>query len=268
MQTQTQNKRRAAESRVSTRHAARSEPDVQVSHENNERSLILQNALIRCKVDLVQDGFSLVNDIEESEVETFATQLGPLQDQYGTGKKVFRIKPDPSKEHLYGSQTRKPLYPHSEAYEYPLPPRLIALWCKRPDKNGEGFTEVADAYEFIKELNADELTALMTRRYTFKPNSSLKNDGFSVNCHKPIIDMDTVPDTVLFRYSYNNMLYCRETDTFTREILERVLDFFEEKKTSLLLKSKQFLVIDNYRCLHSRTHFSDMERELIRFFMV
>jgi hypothetical protein len=68
----------------------------------------------------------------------FCKRLGDFVPQY-TGVLVGDVTPEPGMEEFYHAGNTKPLYPHSEGYDFEgLPPRYLALWCETPNTGAGG----------------------------------------------------------------------------------------------------------------------------------
>ncbi len=187
-----------------------------------------------------------------------AKEFGEIVPQY-QGEDIFDVKPDPNMQDYYFSQNKKMLFPHSEAYEFDIPPRYVLLACREPDKFGHGLTVLSDMHHFLTTLKSSELQFITTKKYLFHSNSGLQKKGFYRESLSSIYDKEKR----IFRYSYNNMSYDMH-DEKTKNILSKIKDYYINNSSTILLKRNQFIIIDNYRMLHGRTSFLDPNRWLER----
>lgn len=206
--------------------------------------------------EIKQKGYS-IGIVNQSPLE-LAKEFGKVVNQY-QGEYIFNIKPDPLMEGYYVSTNKKKLFPHSEAYEFKVPPKYILLICNEPDRFGLGKNYLSDMYQFLSLLSNFEFDFITTQKYLFHANTGLQKKGFCQKCLAPIYDADKK----IFRYSCNNMDY-HSNDKHTQKILDKIAEYYKNNYHSFLLKRKEFVIIDNYRMLHSRTDFLDANRSIDR----
>lgn len=193
---------------------------------------------------------------------SFAEQFGPLMLQYHN-EYVWTVKARLQFESSYHSLNRSTLYPHTECYEFEgLPPRFQAFWCVHPSRDAGGATTIADAYQFIESLSAEDRNYVSRKKYRFSSSSGIQKSGLGRSAVHPIYDTEST-DRPVVRLSVNCMER-DEDDKKIEDLLEHVLLFFQENQLSIQWLPNAMLVIDNWRMMHSRTGYEDWKRELKR----
>lgn len=191
------------------------------------------------------------------------------------GKEIFHVKWEPEFLNFSDARGKRNLLPHTEASDYPHPPKYLALWGKKPANCGGGFTTMASVEGFLKTLSEKEKEKLMETRHYFgatggvhaKRTQGATHNILSFDGNKPIL-----------RFSCNYIQYGDYSpdpenlkpytpDPFLAEMSARLLEYYEENHLAIRMKQYSILLWDNQSMLHSRTNYSDPTRELERIFL-
>ena len=190
----------------------------------------------------------------------FVQTFGRLLPQYD-GQTVWSIKADPKFDGLYHSLNTKPLFPHTECYEFSgKPNKYQALWCLTPPGTGGGETTLADFYKFFESLGPVE-RELLTRDYNFHSSAGIQASNLGVIARHPVVSQNEDSELIL-RFSFNCMEY--QHDPQMVDLAARVVRFFDEQCMEFTWGKGDILLWDNWRMLHSRTGYEDRSRELKR----
>ena len=196
-----------------------------------------------------------------------------LRPQYG--KEIFQVKYEPEFLKFSDARGQKPLLPHTEATDYPAPPKYLALWCKKPADCGGGLTTLAYVEGFLKTLTEAEKKKLMETRHYFGATGGVHANRTQGATH-PILSFDG--DKPILRFSCNYIKHGDYSpdpdnltpftpDPFLAEISDRFLEYYEENHMAIRMAQYSFLLWDNQCMAHSRTTYSDPTRILERIFL-
>ncbi len=191
------------------------------------------------------------------------------------GKELFHVKWEPEFLNFSDARGQKRLLPHTEATDYPNPPKYLVLWCKKPSDYGDGLTTLAYVEGFLKTLTEEEKKRLMETRHYFGATRGVHASRTKGATH-PILSFDG--NKPIFRFSCNYIqhgdyspnpenLLPFTPDPFLAEISQRFIEYFEENQRAILMKQYSFLLWDNESMAHSRTTYTDPTRELERIFL-
>ncbi|HTU78802.1 MAG TPA: DUF6002 family protein [Solirubrobacteraceae bacterium] len=203
----------------------------------------------------------LVNVPEEFDPVRFCSERGPFVPQYG-GLMVGDVRPEQGMDEVYHSGNTRPLYPHTEGYDFEaLPPRYIVLWCVCPAESQGGETTLADAYAWLSSLDDQTLAQMRERIYKWKTTDGVLSKGLDLRTEHPLIeDLD---ERRIVRFSTNNLLY-EEGDGLAEELVTSGADFFQATHIAVEYRERDMLIWDNWRMMHARNAFSDRQRHLRR----
>jgi alpha-ketoglutarate-dependent taurine dioxygenase len=225
--------------------------------------VLSDEALLQHKEVLRRQGYINFVDLPEGfDHLNFVQRFGTLIPQYD-GELVWSIKAQERFADVYHSLNNKPLKPHTECYEYTgVPPKYLALWCIKASEDGRGQTTLADGYEFIASLSADEVERLTSHVCRFHSTPGLQESSLGRVAYHPIYDTSVNPQEPILRYSFA----CLDDggDPFIAQIRQRMADFFDQQCSSIVYKRNSLLIWDNWRMLHARTGFTDQSRHLKR----
>lgn len=191
------------------------------------------------------------------------------------GKPIFHVKYEPELLNFSDARGKKRLLPHTEATDYPNPPKYLALWCKKPADCGGGLTTLAYVEEFVNTLTAAEKKKLMETQHYFGATIGVHASRTQGAIHT-ILSYDGNKPTLRFSCNYithgdyspnPDNLVPFTPDPFLAEISDRLLKYFEENRLAILMEQYSLLLWDNRSMLHSRTTYNDPTRLLERIFL-
>ncbi|MGB3513505.1 MAG: TauD/TfdA family dioxygenase [Microcoleaceae cyanobacterium] len=191
------------------------------------------------------------------------------------GKERFQVKFEAEFMKFSDARGSKPLLPHTEATDYPSPPKYLALWCKKPADCGGGLTTLAYVEGFLKTLTEAEKKKLMETQYYFGATGGVHANRTQGATHTILSFDDNKP---IFRFSCNYIThgdYSPEPenlkpftpDPFLAEISDRFIEYYEQNCLKIRMEQYSFLLWDNQCIAHSRTTYSDPTRILERIFL-
>ena len=191
------------------------------------------------------------------------------------GKPIFHVKWEPEFLNFSDARGKKPLLPHTEATDYPSPPKYLALWCKKPSDYGDGLTTLAYVEGFLKTLTEVEKKRLMETQHYFGATGGVHASRTKGATHY-ILSFDG--NKPIFRFSCNYITHGDYSpdpdnlqpftpDPFLAEISDRFIEYYEQNHMAILMKQYSFLLWDNQCMAHSRTTYTDPTRELERIFL-
>ncbi|NEO53516.1 MAG: TauD/TfdA family dioxygenase [Okeania sp. SIO3B5] len=196
-----------------------------------------------------------------------------LRPQYG--KEIFHVKYEPEFLKFSDARGQKPLLPHTEATDYPSPPKYLGLWCKKPADCGGGLTTLAYVEGFLKTLTEVEKQKLMETQHYFGATGGVHANRTKGAVHTILSFNDNKP---IFRFSCNYITHGDYSpdpdnlnpftpDPFLAEISDRFIKYYEENHMAIRMDQYSFLLWDNQCMAHSRTTYSDPTRILERIFL-
>lgn len=199
----------------------------------------------------VPDGFDPV---------AFCKELGGFVPQY-TGVLVGDVRPEPGMDDFYHAGNTKPLYPHSEGYDFGgLPPRYLALWCVTPNAGAGGETTLVDGRAWLATLTDEDRAYLRATTFRWETTDAMRHLGLALEAEHPVLE-DHLEGSIL-RYSFNNLV--RGDDQRIGPLLESAKAYFEQHHIAVQYQRNDMLVFDNFRMLHARNAFTDPGRHLRR----
>ncbi len=188
--------------------------------------------------------------------------LGAIMPQYND-EEQWIVRPGTEFEDKYHSLNRSTLFPHTECYEFErLPPRFQAFWCIRPARDHGGLTTLMDGYRFLETMSSDDAPHLSKIRQFVSSSGIKAMPGHARTATHPICEMGPRERRIL-RISVNCMIR-EDNDVWAGEFFRRLMLFFQEHHIRISWVPGALLVLDNWRFVHSRTHFDDWGRELRR----
>lgn len=209
-----------------------------------------------------QNGYVYACNVpDEFDHVAFCKELGDFVPQY-TGVIVGDVMPEEGMDDVYHAGNTKPLTPHTEGYDFEVPPpRYIALWCVTPARGSGGETTLADAYELFATFDEEERRALRERSYRWKTTDGVLRMGLELETEHPVLE--ETPDGTIVRFSCNNLLH-DEDDELIPRVIDRVKAFFDAEHVAADYDRNDMLVWDNWRMFHARNGFTDRGRHLKR----
>jgi alpha-ketoglutarate-dependent taurine dioxygenase len=191
------------------------------------------------------------------------------------GKEVFHVKYEPEFLQFSDARGRKPLLPHTEATDYPNPPKYLMLWCKKPADCGGSLTTLAYVKGFLETLTEAEKQRLLETRHYFGATSGVHANRTGGATH-PILAF--VGDKPILRFSCNYITHGDYSpdpenlrpftpDPFLGEMSDRLLAYYEANHFAIHMSQYSLLLWDNECVAHSRTPYTDSTRHLERLFL-
>ncbi|WP_261641281.1 TauD/TfdA family dioxygenase [Erwinia mallotivora] len=215
---------------------------------------------------LISTGYVYINDIRtEDEFLSVVQDVGKIVPQYDN-QLVWSIKAEKRFENTYHSKNNKELMPHTECYEYnSLPPRYLALWCKEPGNEGEGFTWLSNLMPFFDMIPAGKKKELENIPLRYFSTAGLQEENIGKEAWHPFLSY--APDgTPLVRFSYTCMDYSALADF--SDLRDELMTFINANAIKIAWKKNALLIWNNFRLVHSRSGYSNYNRELRRVWLV
>lgn len=170
------------------------------------------------------------------------------------------------------SKSANSLQPHTEASNYPDPPKYVALWCDRQANCGGGQTTLADGRQLFQMLDASDRITVTDQDIHFgDPSRTIHSVGKVVTLQSG--------EPTLIRFSYNLLrhgLYdpvvsndevdCAPGSRLAK-VAESLLHLFTLQNLAIDIRQNGLLVWENFRMLHSRRRYRDQRRRLIRYWL-
>ncbi|HEX6912778.1 MAG TPA: TauD/TfdA family dioxygenase [Longimicrobium sp.] len=144
------------------------------------------------------------------------------------------------------SRSATPFDLHTDLSYVETPPDLITVLCLQPDDNGQGLTLIADVWDALPHLSAQEVEELSTPQFTF---------AVPPRCRGGVLD--AVP--VLGRDPRENPTVRIRFDKVTvpsgaaRDALLHLYEALQANRTEFLLGRHCAYVLDNRRVVHGRS---------------
>ncbi|MGB5768645.1 MAG: TauD/TfdA family dioxygenase, partial [Crocosphaera sp.] len=171
-----------------------------------------------------------------------------LRLQYG--KEIFQVKWEPEFLKFSDARGQRPLLPHTEASDYPSPPKYLALWGKKPANCGGGFTTMASVAGFLKTLSETEKEKLMETRHYFGATGGVHANRTEGATHNILSFEGNKP---ILRFSCNYIQYGDYSpdpdnlkpytpEPFLAEISDRFIEYFEQNHLAIRMKQNSFLL--------------------------
>ena len=202
---------------------------------------------------------ALKHPITAADVEAFATQYGDLSLRDG-GTGAWLVKPR-KKSGTY-SEISGPAAFHTDSQYHSSPERFFVLACQTPALEGGDnlLIGVEDALEVAREVLGAEAVVRLKQsvwRWTV-PKVFQSENTPAVSPPSPIFRED---GTIRFRI--DNIVCENSADFRLAKSFEQALDS-SPRAERVRLQAGDVLLCDNWRALHARTSFCDMNRVLYR----
>ncbi len=241
-----------------------------------DRQQIQPDTINLCKSLIDQQGYCLIQGLpNDFDVNEFFGNFGHFIPQYD-GEYAYSVKSTPQLQNYSDSKSTNCLKPHTDGSDYNVPPHLLALLCLQPATCGGGQTLLADSYQFIASLDRDTYGEIGTRIYQFKSKKGIHAHR-DYRVESPILAEIPGVNRPILRFSHNLLVYgdysapikgaAIEADEFTKNLCDRLMEFFDWHHTSILLNRNDLLMWDNWRMVHSRNKYQDCDRHLLRYWL-
>lgn len=262
--------------RKTVREKSLSKPKVQKTfRENMSSTPVIQGKIDDLHAALKRDGFvhakfRNLNAFSVRDSKNIAAALmvhfGELAPVPNTRAVVWDIKPsrkEPTRGDDAGDvvsdRTGEARF-HTDGAGRENPETAFGLFCLHPASDG-GESILVDTQDVIRYLSTHHASVykrLSTKPLTWEIGESRIYRCLFWNSHAAETRVAYRPDAI-----------SRDRDLVDGETLD-ALDVFEdliEQKqfhTTMRLNEGEFIIVDNYRVLHARSHFSDRKRHLLR----
>jgi hypothetical protein len=227
---------------------------------------------------LRRDGYWVVPQISDDDLEPMLAELGPLLPQYD-GKLAYEVTYQPGFESFRYSKSNNGIGPHTEVPVYSTPPKYLALYCRRQATCGGGYTCLADSRIFIDQLTPAMHAVARTQLIDFAATPNPRDQEEQLSGRFPLIS-PAGDGATIFRFSHNYFYFGdanaradqhpalrpSESDTFNN-IVENCVAFFDNHKIAIRLEENDLLIWNNHRMLHARDHYADKRRHLTRYWV-
>jgi len=225
--------------------------------------VLSEEAMSKHKEILKHQGYINFIDLpDDFDHVGFLQRFGDLMPQYD-GQLIWSIKSEPQFADIYHSLNNKPLFPHTECYEFEgVPPKYLALWCIKAADCGGGQTTLADGYAFISSLTEEEREKLSSYVYEFFSSAGIQKSNLGRTAHHPVLDLTSDVQEPIIRFAVTTMN--DGGDPFMVDMRRRFREFFDRNHQPIFYKKNSLLLWDNWRMLHARTGFEDQTRHLKR----
>jgi alpha-ketoglutarate-dependent taurine dioxygenase len=202
----------------------------------------------------------MCNIPDEFDHVGFCHKLGVFVPNY-SGAIVGDVRPEPGMDDVYHAGNTRDLTPHTEGYDFTIPPpRYIALWCVTPCEGAGGETTLADAYVWLKSLSNTERDILQMRSYEWKTTEGIRRLGLELHAIHPVLEDTSLG--MIVRFSCNNVIMNEDDPLIPLQASAK--SFFDGNHIAVEYGQNDMLVWDNWRVLHSRNGFADRRRHLRR----
>lgn len=243
----------------------------------NPVSLMEESFLKLAKKYLSTNGFTLITHVpSQASAKCILEEFGDLIPQYN-GLLEYDVKAESGFENFQYTKSTNYISPHTEAPDYSIPPKFLALYCINQAKCGGGKTSICDTKKLQIYLTDEERNYLLTQEHEFiggniGPKDEIKNSFTSV-C------LDIKNSILRFSYNYftDNNVHGRLENTIEyssdlfdlkrKSIAQSILNFFNNESLAILIPEKSILIWNNHQLLHGRSTYSDKSRHLIRYWL-
>lgn len=191
------------------------------------------------------------------------------------GEPMFQVKLEREFMNLSDARGKRVLLPHTEASDYPKPPKYLVLWCEKPADCGGGMTTLAYVQGFLDSLTEEEKQKLMETRHYFGATGGIHANRTKGATHNILSFSGDKP---ILRFSCNYIKHGDYSpdpenlkpftpDSFLGEISDRLVEYYEENHLGIRMEQYSLLLWDNECMAHARTTYSDTTRKLSRIFL-
>jgi L-asparagine oxygenase len=174
------------------------------------------------------------------------------------------IVPVKSNSHLQtSSSSDQPLEIHTEQAFSEDRPNYLSLACLRGDPNA--VTYLLSLETLLKNLTPKEIEYLKSKEWLCRVDVSFVRGGAKDTLRGPMAILQDDGTKLVFDQDLMMGMTQRADD-----LIDRIVDIYEQHKTGIVLESGDVLVIDNRKMVHGRSKFTPRydgtDRFLIRCF--
>lgn len=200
--------------------------------------------------ELRTSGFCFVRELPESTSPCdFLQHFGKIRTQTD-GSLFYQVKAGNYLQPSLGES----IMPHTDEFNCEQnPPKIVALQCITPSEDG-GMTCVADGYSWLKQLGTED-KILLSSTWTFKKAES--------STRLPVLSQSM--GQKILRISFGHLQFS-ESESMKR-IMNNLLDWFRFHSVAIQHSRNSLLIWNNWRIIHGRTSYTNISRELHRYYL-
>jgi len=213
--------------------------------------------------ELDRVGYVVLEGIKPDKLPALLERFGSNLPYEGEWKYDVRVSAEVAT--MYTARSFGALHPHLDKYEWAAPPDLVALYGRQADSGGLGRTHLCNMTPFLDGLDDRDRHRLSDVPMTFLADEGLRAVGIDHQHTAPSLDLSD-PAEPIFRYSYFYGDFPPDDPGFPA-LWDRVREWFDEHKQSILLTEDTLLIWRNKVILHGRESFTDVDRHLWRVYL-
>lgn len=199
---------------------------------------------------LERDGYCILDGFHsEGEIITYLRHLGPLvqhRDSENTGITYLAARSEVAGLPGFAGFSSEALLPHTDRSAASVPPRLLAMAWRKASLAG-GDLSIHDFAKILPELRRSHPAVVKLITEQFRVRYDDREHSFD----GPILELiDKMRYRLRFRIDGNG--YYRFVDSSLVTLLVHEIN---RMQVSIRLAPGQLVIVDNHRCLHSRTHY-------------
>lgn len=198
------------------------------------------------------DGYLFFPKIDKDKLPEFLAQFGCHRTQQDS-KPRYIVRAGEKLQPCDGGA----LMPHTDDFNSErLPPRLVALHCINPGTGKGGETLLADGYGWLNIINPNSI-GLLKKSWEYRSGNgeSIMRPFFSTANFEPGI----------LRVSFGHLKFA-DSPTMVK-LMEKLLQWFSRVALPVTHQRCSLLLWNNWRMIHGRTNYSDLSRELHRYYL-
>lgn len=202
----------------------------------------------------------------------FCSLLGSPTPHIGN-EYVWDIKAQPKNSSQYNtfSETNSSAPFHTDTQYREVPEKYMSLLSLKISSINEGLTEIINANNLIADFSSDAIgkeyiETLRTVKYPFLVPSIFSKEKLTPE----IIYAKIIDDKIPIRYRYDSIIRgLKYSIKFSKKQVDAI-NYFDsflnnyKNKETFLLNEGEVLIVNNYKILHSRTEFFNLNRHLLR----
>lgn len=147
------------------------------------------------------------------------------------------------------------LMPHTDDFNIEGdPPRFVALHCIRPDEDGYGRTSIADGYSWLETLSPSA-TKLLENLWRYRKGNRWVEKPF----------LSAIGGHRVLRVSFGHLAFAHNEEM--RKVMAGLSRWFGGEAKPVVHRCGSLLIWDNWRIIHGRNAYADLQRELHRYYL-
>jgi alpha-ketoglutarate-dependent taurine dioxygenase len=211
--------------------------------------------------ELKRRGIALVQvepgDVEGRELRGIVSTLGTADSHHGDGCPIWPVRPTHAEYGGARSLTMMPFPFHTDGSFEDPPPRYIALYVVREDREGGGTTLVLAVAPLLNRVSDEARHILGSTKFRIRVPTEFDKGV-------PHRDLPVLLDNCRLRYRREiiDATACTPAQVAAMDRLDDAIASADPMR--LQLRSGMILLLDNALFLHARTEVRDRERHLLR----